>query len=166
MTRLTVCKKVDTSDAMEGWGRQLAQACLENELTSLIIVLQGSLGAGKTTFVRGFLRGFDHFGSVKSPTYTLVEPYTLAKGQVMHFDFYRLNEPEALEDIGIRDYISDAFCLIEWPDKAGSLLPSVDIQLNIEIEANGRQLTFEAISQRGKDVVSACCVSKTDPDRL
>lgn len=105
------------------------------------VYLQGDLGAGKTTLVRGVLRGLGHAGAVKSPTYTIVEPYNLAGLDVYHFDFYRLSEPEELEMIGGRDYFDGhGLCLVEWPDKARGMMPQADVVVTLSVSGVGRQL--------------------------
>ncbi|WP_444997331.1 tRNA (adenosine(37)-N6)-threonylcarbamoyltransferase complex ATPase subunit type 1 TsaE [Aliikangiella sp. IMCC44359] len=121
-------------------GRLLAKFAPHNAL----IFLNGTLGAGKTTLVRGFLRACGHLGSTKSPTYTLVEPYQLETRSVYHFDLYRLGDPEELEYIGIRDYLDEqAVCIVEWPEKGGGFLPSPDLVMNLSYEGESRSLVLE-----------------------
>ena len=132
---------------MEEAGRQLGQALLQGG----VVFLEGTLGAGKTTFSRGFIRGLGHTGAVKSPTYTLVEPYELGEVTVYHFDLYRLRDPEELELMGIRDYFTPAArVLVEWPEKGQGLLPEPDIHLTITVVPQGRHLEFTALSTRGQ----------------
>ena len=107
-----------------------------------VIYLQGPLGAGKTTFVRGFLQGLGFSGKVKSPSYTLVEPYSINNLTVYHFDLYRIKAPEELETLGMRDYIDNhSLLLIEWPEHGKKYLPAADIICEFQIEANRRILT-------------------------
>ena len=135
---------------MVAWGRALA-AATEGELT---VFLQGNLGMGKTTLCRGVLQHFGHQGAVKSPTYTLVEPYDMAAAVVYHFDLYRLADPEELEYLGIRDYFAvPALRLIEWPDKGAGVLPDADVTVQIERAGEGRRLCCRGDSERGAAVL-------------
>jgi tRNA threonylcarbamoyladenosine biosynthesis protein TsaE len=115
------------------------------------IHLLGGLGAGKTTLVRGLLRAMGVVGAVKSPTYTLVEPYQTAHWEVFHFDLYRLGDPEELELLGARDYFrSDALCVFEWPSKGDGALPEPSWIVSLQSEKDGRRLQIEACDTRGQ----------------
>ena len=110
-----------------------------------LVLLRGELGAGKTTLVRGILRGLGHTGSVKSPTYTLLEPYELAQQTVYHFDFYRIADSQELEFIGIDELMdADAIKLVEWPEHAADKLPDPDLEILLEVEGAGRRLEIHA----------------------
>ncbi len=125
-----------------------------------IIFLQGDLGAGKTTLARGFLHGLGYKGNVKSPTYTLVEPYLILQQQVYHFDLYRLGAPDELEYAGGRDYFDlQSISLIEWPEKAEGYLPVADISCCLSYQKHsgvqGRQCLITAKTQKGMDILES-----------
>ena len=144
---IQLANEAETVAAGERLGR-----CLE---MATVVYLDGDLGAGKTAFCRGVLHAYGHTGAVKSPTYTLVEPYELATVTVSHFDLYRLGDPEELEYMGLRDYFSDdSIALIEWPERGAGVLPSPDIQVNIKQQGVGRRLVVQALSERGRRIVT------------
>ena len=135
------------TDATEALGQALART----RPAVAVVHLHGDLGAGKTTFSRGILRGLGHSGAVKSPTFTLVEPYELGEVRVFHFDLYRLADPEELEFLGIRDYFEgDALCLIEWPERGAGVLPKADLDITISPHGVGRALQLQAHGARAE----------------
>lgn len=120
-----------------------------------LVVLRGNLGAGKTAFVRGCLRAAGYQGAVKSPTFTLVEEYSLKGRAIYHFDLYRLVDPEELEWMGIRDYLRpDALCFVEWPEKGEGVLPLADLEVSIAIDGTARNAELVANSVLGQAVLN------------
>ena len=120
-----------------------------------VIHLRGQLGAGKTTLARGFLRALGHAGTVKSPTFTLVEPYVIGDLHIYHFDLYRMNDPEELEAIGIRDYCENrAICLFEWPELGAAAVPAADIDLSIAHQDRGRVIQLQGRSGHGLHIIN------------
>ena len=116
-----------------------------------VVYLQGNLGMGKTTFVRGLLRALGYRGPVKSPTYTLLEPYLLPSVAVYHFDLYRLSDAEEMEYLGAREYFAgDNLCLLEWPERGEGWLPPPDLRITIACSGSGRVINLEALSTRAK----------------
>lgn len=119
-----------------------------------LIRLQGELGAGKTTFCRGILRSLGHAGAVKSPTFTLVEPYEVNGLQIFHFDLYRLNDPNELEYIGFDDYLDHkSVCLVEWPERGADFLPVGDLTVEFLVDGAGRRLLVRANSEHGERII-------------
>ena len=168
--------QLDLADcgATEKFGAQLALCCgeihrreseLRGSTEGITLFLNGELGAGKTALVRGFLRGLGHQGAVKSPTYTLVEPYSFASldeqsglKTVYHFDLYRLGDPEELEYLGIRDYFETATtALIEWPEKGEGMLPTPALNLQIDYVGEARSVTITPHTAMGERLLS--CLS-------
>ena len=133
----------DLEKTYEGGFQALKGVSLDIE-EGEILALLGPNGAGKTTLVRGMLRGLGHEGAVKSPTYTIVEPYELGGVHIYHFDLYRLGDPEELELIGVRDYFSsDSLCLLEWPERGAGVVPSPDLTITLAVNGRGRKATLD-----------------------
>lgn len=136
-------------------GNQFAQTVLAMN-AGLTVFLEGTLGAGKTTFCRGVLRGLGHSAAVKSPTYTLVEPYSFSGLKAYHFDLYRLGSAEELEYMGVRDYFSEsALCLIEWPSRGRGVLPAPDVKITLTPDHSGRVVALEGVSELGQKSIAA-----------
>ena len=121
----------------------------------LVIYLEGDLGAGKTTLVRGLLRGLGYAEKVKSPTYTLVEEHTVAGLDLFHFDFYRFTRAEEYLDAGLDEYFAgDAVCLVEWPRNAAPYLPPADLIIGLSVEGEGRIAVVAALSDKGEQCLT------------
>ena len=121
----------------------------------LVIFLNGDLGAGKTTMARALLHALGYQGKVKSPTYTLVEIYVVSNLYLYHFDFYRFNDPQEWDEAGFREYFNEAsVCLVEWPEKAGNLLPPADIEIALRVMDSGRQAEITAGTRKGRECLS------------
>jgi tRNA threonylcarbamoyladenosine biosynthesis protein TsaE len=133
----------------------LAREVAQHLSSSFVMLLKGDLGAGKTTFARGFIQASGFDGVVKSPTYTLVEPYPISNNRMCyHFDLYRLADPEELEFTGARDYFNENdVCLVEWPEKAEGFLPPADWICEFSYRNEGRNLTILAQSNKGKELM-------------
>lgn len=148
MTALTL--DIGDAEAMERLGAALGAHLRGGE----VIYLIGDLGVGKTTLVRGLLRGRGHRGPVRSPTYTLVEPYELPPLILYHLDLYRLADPEELEWIGIRDLLGAvSVALVEWPERGRGVLPAADLSVTIRYQDRGRWVTLTGQSAAGDRLV-------------
>ena len=144
MTEFTV--DIADEHSTMAFGASLARVCP----SPLRIYLSGELGAGKTTLSRGFLRALGHEGSVKSPTYTLVEPYEFDSVMVFHFDLYRIADPAELAYMGFDDYLmTPAILLVEWADRGGDWLPPPDLLVHLSPLGEGRQLRLIPRSEQG-----------------
>ena len=124
-------------------------------LQDACIALEGDLGAGKTTFVRHLLQALGVPGRIKSPSYTVLEPYALPGLAVSHFDFYRFDDPREWEDAGFREvFAAPGLKLVEWPQKAGTLLPTPDLRLTIRaLDETRREVTLQALTPRGRELL-------------
>jgi tRNA threonylcarbamoyladenosine biosynthesis protein TsaE len=151
LSKMTVLiKDLPDEQASVAMGRAIA----ERLTPPFTLYLTGELGAGKTTLSRGIIQALGHNGAVKSPTYTLVEPYELPGIEVFHFDLYRVADPEELEFMGIRDYFNNnSLCLVEWPDRGFGMLPAADLHLDLSYKGLQRQIKIEAKSAAGQNIL-------------
>lgn len=142
---------IDSDEAMQAFGRRLAQVSQGKGN----IYLSGELGTGKTTLVRGLLRGLGHTGPVKSPTFALLEPYTFSGFNIYHFDLYRLSDPEELEYMGLRECFADSnLCLVEWPEQGVGVLPEADLVITLSHAGTSRVLTISAKTTYGQALLT------------
>lgn len=120
-----------------------------------IVYLRGPLGTGKTTLVRGLLRALGHEGTVRSPTFTLVEPYEAGGRRLLHLDLYRLADPEELEYLGLRDFLDgEAIILVEWPERGRGMLPPADLEAALDYAGDGRACTLSTATERGRRIMA------------
>ena len=134
-------------------GRDLLNA-LPNELAGWTLLLSGELGAGKSTVARALIRAAGYDGPIPSPTYTLVEPYSLPRGKIYHVDLYRVSDEEELRYLGWNE-LDDGCRIVEWPDRAPGLTAQADLVLTLRYEGNGRVAEFLGLSDRGRELVAA-----------
>ena len=157
MNNLPIVKTLVWPDeaATAAFATQLAAALTRANLNACI-ALHGDLGAGKTTFVRHLLRALGVEGRIKSPTYAVVEPYTVNTGEVWHFDFYRFSDTREWEDAGFRDIFASAgLKLCEWPQNAAGVMPTPDLELDIQVDdTEQRQVTITALTPRGQELLA------------
>jgi tRNA threonylcarbamoyladenosine biosynthesis protein TsaE len=145
--------------ATEALGRALANAVMDAGQGATVF-LSGTLGMGKTTLSRGVMRGMGHQGAVKSPTYTIVEPYEHLEPAVYHFDLYRLGDPEELEYLGIRDYFgSSSLCLIEWAERGEGVLAGPDLEVSLDTDGEGRRAMLTPQTSIGQQLLENLRVS-------
>ncbi|MES2509367.1 MAG: tRNA (adenosine(37)-N6)-threonylcarbamoyltransferase complex ATPase subunit type 1 TsaE [Pseudomonadota bacterium] len=156
-THLPIVKRIAWKDeaATQSFAESLAT---RTGIANALIELHGDLGAGKTTFVRHLLAALGVEGRIKSPTYAVVEPYTLAQRglDIWHFDFYRFNDPDEWEEAGFRDIFgSKGLKLVEWPEKAGEHLPEPDLLVAIELQPDdSRTVTLTAHTRTGATLIA------------
>ena len=140
-----------TAQATEDFGAQLARGRPAAATGHAVVYLSGELGSGKTTFARGFLRGCGVTDEVRSPTYTLLEPYSAGALTVVHLDLYRLRDPAEVESLGLRDYARPGHVwLIEWPARGGTHLPAADLNLEFAASPDGHDIDVQARSALGR----------------
>ena len=159
-------QEAETAKLASAFAASLEQLFIQNPQAHLNISLEGDLGAGKTTFARYLIQSMGHEGRVKSPTYTLCEPYPLQKNNLSftahHFDLYRMRDPLEWQEAGFAEHFDvPGFCLIEWPEKAEGTLPAFDFQIQLDAGAdeNERSITLTALSEQGNIVINNIHIS-------
>ncbi|HTH94810.1 MAG TPA: tRNA (adenosine(37)-N6)-threonylcarbamoyltransferase complex ATPase subunit type 1 TsaE [Rhodocyclaceae bacterium] len=158
--KTTVMLTLPDEAATFALGAKLAPALVPG----LVVTLEGDLGAGKTTLVRGLLQALGYGNKVKSPTYTLVEVHPVSGLNFYHFDFYRFNEPEEYLDAGLDEYFQgDGVCLVEWPDKAGVYLPKPDVRVHLSVDGAGRRAECVAETVGGVACLRRAGLSSVSP---
>lgn len=146
-------------------GRRLAEVLRPG----MVLHLSGDLGAGKTTLVRGLLAGLGHTGRVKSPTFTLLEPYNLSRLDFYHFDLYRFRDESEWIEAGFDELFTErAIAAIEWPEKAAGLVPPPDVRITLRVASagaeSGRDATFEGVTERGRQCIAELARTRSSPD--
>jgi tRNA threonylcarbamoyladenosine biosynthesis protein TsaE len=135
---------------------RLGEALAAGAAPGRVLFISGDLGAGKTTLVRGLLRGLGYAGRAKSPTYALVEPYSFSSLDLYHFDFYRFKDRSEWLNSGFREHFNpQSLCVVEWPEKAGDLLSPPDLHIRLEFDGEARAATLEARSPAGESWLSS-----------
>src|SRR5688572_33098242 len=130
---------------------RLGEALAAGIAPGRVLFISGDLWAGKTTLVRGLLRGLGYAGRAKSPTYALVEPYAFSSMDLYHFDFYRFKDRSEWLNSGFREHFNpDSVCVVEWPEKAGDLLAPPDLQIRLDFDGEARRARLEALSEAGR----------------
>jgi tRNA threonylcarbamoyladenosine biosynthesis protein TsaE len=165
---------LESEEATIGFGRNLAAATFSDKFTAgrlpnppenegfktmgAVIYLTGGLGAGKTTLTRGVMRGYGYNGAVKSPTYTIVEPYEFDRCNIYHFDLYRLNDLEEVAYLGVEDYFAPGnICVFEWAENGGKSIPEADVVINLVDKGSGRLLRCRNLTKKGSEIVARLC---------
>tara|TARA_Y100001936_G_C15692683_1_gene466843 strand:+ start:83 stop:535 length:453 start_codon:yes stop_codon:yes gene_type:complete len=145
-------KFIENEEAQLEFGNKLSSFISDK----ILIFLEGGLGAGKTTLTRGLIRGKGFHGNVKSPTYTLIEPYKIEGIDIYHIDLYRVNDINELEYLGIRDILSEtSIVIIEWPQIGKNWLPEPDLLIQIDKKDNGRLINLTSSTKRGKNILDS-----------
>lgn len=136
-------------------------AALRTHLADWTILLSGELGAGKSTFARGFIKAAGHAGAVPSPTYTLIEPYNVPDGRIYHIDLYRIADENELRYLGWNE-LDDGCRLVEWPERAPGLVAQADLELSLAYAGDGRTLVARGLSERGTALLQSLADSYSE----